>query len=207
MTQLSKSLGIYTRNQLSTLSDLAFKLGLTVPAEEDLPDMLGLPEDNMVAGLDMDEELSSFFEKTTSGLVEDVLATFKGQNTTETAPDGAATNGTNGADEAQPNAEAARPVPRNEYEELEALVAQSTSDYVKNTLNSMSPMSAYVPPTTSKLRRRKPSRTPLTSRSRRRGLASLISYSPPAQFVSTVFAVRTASARGGTTTVRKLFRG
>jgi hypothetical protein len=150
LTQLSKSLGIYFRNQLSSFSELALTLGLTVPADDDLPEMLGLPEDNVVAGLDMDEDLSSFFEKTTSGLVQDALAAFKGEITNEAATEAPSTNGANGTGEAPPDAEApARQAPRSDYEELEALVAQSTSDYVKNTLNSMSPMS-YVPQSTGK---------------------------------------------------------
>lgn len=112
--------------------------------------MLGLPEDNVVAGLDMDEDLSSFFEKTTSGLVQDALAAFKGETAHETTTEGAPTNGVNGTSETSANTEAqARPTARSDYEELEALVAQSTSDYVKNTLNSMSPMS-YVPQSTGK---------------------------------------------------------
>ena len=180
MTQLSKSFAIYTRNQLSAAADLALKLGLTVPSEDDLPDMLELPEDNVVAGLDMDEDLSSFFEKTTSGLVQDALAAFKGEATNETSQEGAPTNanGVDGDTESAANAEApARTTARSDYEELEALVAQSTSDYVKNTLNSMSPMS-YVPQTTGKFPSKHNARI-LINKARRWRYLSIILPQPP----------------------------
>jgi hypothetical protein len=102
-------------------------------------------EDTEVAGLDL-EDLSSFFEKTTSGLVQSALAEF-GEETAEAETvaqdDGEApvVTSESAADGAMKPAAAPAP-PTNfitDYKELEALVAESTSNYVKTTLNGLSP--------------------------------------------------------------------
>jgi hypothetical protein len=119
------------------------------------------------------EDLSSFFEKTTSGLVQDALAGLTDDTTTTTNPN----------PDPDPNpeptpavAETIEPTPTAEptktpekeasstpqtngkpdmitdYKELEALVAESTSNYVKTTLHGLSPIpyQPTVPTSTSK---------------------------------------------------------
>lgn len=91
--------------------------------------------------MDLDD-LSSFFERTTSGLVQDALAGLTGEEEVSVTP-------TVQVDEVTPSAEngeekKAEPAQHTntitDYKELEALVAESTSNYVKTTLHGLSPV-------------------------------------------------------------------
>lgn len=108
--------------------------------------------DNSMDGMDIDD-LSSFFEKTASGLVESALAELddeqlqppviqNGEHATAEP-----VNGTAKPDEAtKANGYI------TDYKELEALVAESTNNYVKTTLQGLSPTpyQPTVPTSTSK---------------------------------------------------------
>lgn len=88
--------------------------------------------------MDLDD-LSSFFERTASGLVQDALAGLGDGDGVPTinidGPDNEGTNGTNGTEKPAGKIDL-----MTDYKELEALVAESTSNYVKTTLNGLSPV-------------------------------------------------------------------
>ncbi len=91
-------------------------------------------------GTDMDlDDLSSFFERTASGLVQDALAGLGDGEGVPTinidGPEGEGANGTNGTEKPAGKIDL-----MTDYKELEALVAESTSNYVKTTLNGLSPV-------------------------------------------------------------------
>lgn len=119
------------------------------------------------ADLDLDD-LSSFFEKTTSGLVQNALAGLTDDNP-EPAP---------AIESTELSAEPPTSPPKDEplaqqtngkvdlltdYKELEALVAESTSNYVKTTLHGLSPVpyQPTVPTSTGELHNYTPSRQPI----------------------------------------------
>lgn len=138
MTQLSRNFATYVRQEMSTMTDLADKLGLALPADDHLPQFFdNLPEANIVADIDMDD-MQSFFEKTAAGLVQNALAGVSGEEDGTNA-NGVASATADATGTAESEAAPRTNSGRGEYEELQALVAQSTSDYVKNTLNSLSP--------------------------------------------------------------------
>lgn len=153
---LLRTFSMYARGRVASVSDLGSRLGLSMPsgvetALDILPDG---PDDG---DLDLDD-LSSFFEKTTSGLVQNALA---GLTEEEPAP----TPIIETVDEppevskSPPKVEAATPQTNGkvdlmtDYKELEALVAESTSNYVKTTLHGLSPVpyQPTVPTSTSEL--------------------------------------------------------
>ncbi|KAG6079120.1 hypothetical protein E4U16_001246 [Claviceps sp. LM84 group G4] len=160
----------YARSKLKSFTSLGNKLGVPIEIEEDDPEPELEPDSQHLhehehenehelhpafeatgdADLDLDD-LSSFFEKTASGLVQNALAGLTdetaaggnsgaaasaGRNTsaeagnTEDKSDGAATSQSNG-----PKIDL-----MTDYKELEALVAESTSNYVKTTLHGLSPV-------------------------------------------------------------------
>jgi protein TBF1 len=143
---LLRDLASYIRSRLASANELGKKLGVSMPpAEEPTEPEMFVAEDTEVAGLDL-EDLSSFFEKTTSGLVQSALAEF-GEETAEAEP--VAQGGSEApvvttesvAEGAMKPAVAPAPSTNfiTDYKELEALVAESTSNYVKTTLNGLSP--------------------------------------------------------------------
>ncbi|KAG6033207.1 hypothetical protein E4U19_006772 [Claviceps sp. Clav32 group G5] len=160
----------YARSKLKSFTSLGNKLGVPIEIEDDDPEPEREPESQHLhehehenehelhpafeatgdADLDLDD-LSSFFEKTASGLVQNALAgltdetaargnsgaaasaggdTSAGAGNTEDKSDGAATSQSNG-----PKIDL-----MTDYKELEALVAESTSNYVKTTLHGLSPV-------------------------------------------------------------------
>jgi hypothetical protein len=170
---LLRQVSTCVKTRLALMSDLGSRLGHPMrSSEETAVDLLG--DTSCDPTLDM-EDLSSFFEKTTSGLVQDALAGLTDDTTTTTNP--------NPEPNPNPNpepvpavAETIEPTPTAEptktpekepsstpqtngkpelitdYKELEALVAESTSNYVKTTLHGLSPVpyQPTVPTSTSK---------------------------------------------------------
>lgn len=154
------------------MSDLGSRLGHPMrSSEETAVDLLG--DTSCDPTLDM-EDLSSFFEKTTSGLVQDALAGLTDDTTTTTNPNPdpvpvpAPTPAVTETIEPTPTAEPTKspekepsstpqtngkPDMITDYKELEALVAESTSNYVKTTLHGLSPVpyQPTVPTSTSEL--------------------------------------------------------
>ena len=103
-------------------------------------------------GMDIDD-LSSFFEKTASGLVESALA---GLDADQLQPP-PVQNGEHTTTETVNGTSAPEEVTKTngfitDYKELEALVAESTNNYVKTTLQGLSPTpyQPTVPTSTSK---------------------------------------------------------
>lgn len=167
LDDMLKPFGIYAREQLSLASHIADKLGIAIPASEMSQEPVPAPINEPVTeiapahvpeaiDLNMDglEDfgLDDLFEKQTSGLVESALASFLAQeneaNEAASTPtvngdndlahlqaiiDGSGTK-TDGAGASQPNGSL-----MTDYKELEALVAESTSNYVKTTLQGLSP--------------------------------------------------------------------
>ncbi|KAG6011307.1 hypothetical protein E4U43_008405, partial [Claviceps pusilla] len=168
----------YARSKLKSLTDLGDKLGLPIELEDGQPGPEPQPQPEPEADtefahenahahehdttfeaagdadLDLDD-LSSFFEKTASGLVQNALAGL----TDESVGAGEASMSALGASAGgETSAEAADAGSKSEgattttqtnggkidlmtdYKELEALVAESTSNYVKTTLHGLSPV-------------------------------------------------------------------
>jgi hypothetical protein len=167
LDDMLKPFGIYAREQLSLASHIGDKLGIAIPAsetsQEPVPAPMNEPAteiapvpvpeaiDLNMDGLE-DFGLDDLFEKQTSGLVESALASFLAQeneaNEAASTPtvngdnelaqlqaviDGSGTK-TDGAGASQPNGSL-----MTDYKELEALVAESTSNYVRTTLQGLSP--------------------------------------------------------------------
>lgn len=155
-----KSFSAHVRTTLASMTEIGEKLGVSALLS-DVANQESIPSGSHDGELDLDD-LSSFFEKTTSGLVQNALAglteetpveepavvevtetpteTVNGESKTETAaPVAAQTNG-------------AKLDLISDYKELEALVAESTSNYVKTTLHGLSavPYQPTVPQSTGK---------------------------------------------------------
>ncbi|EFY93568.1 MYB DNA binding protein (Tbf1), putative [Metarhizium acridum CQMa 102] len=133
----------YTTGRLKSLTDVGDKLGITIEISDSGPQPEPIPEATGDADLDLDD-LSSFFEKTASGLVQNALAELKDEPTTtstegggEAAAQTASTENKSEAASAQTNGKVDL---TTDYKELEALVAESTSNYVKTTLHGLSPI-------------------------------------------------------------------
>ncbi|ODA80955.1 hypothetical protein RJ55_03915 [Drechmeria coniospora] len=144
----------YVKKRLRSVSELATKFGILLQVEDDPtieePEPSSVEHVDHVAGVDVDvdlDDLSSFFEKTTSGLVQDALAglaTSEEGSAAAPATDGAphSAEQTNGetkmeGSSGQTNGKVDL---MTDYKELEALVAESTSNYVKTTLHGLSPV-------------------------------------------------------------------
>ncbi|KFA50345.1 hypothetical protein S40293_07550, partial [Stachybotrys chartarum IBT 40293] len=131
----------YVRGRVLSAEQLATKFGVSIPPN--YADMDLLPAFDGAGNEEMDlDDLSSFFERTTSGLVQDALAGLTGEEEVSVTP-------TVQVDEVTPSAEngeekKAEPAQHTntitDYKELEALVAESTSNYVKTTLHGLSPV-------------------------------------------------------------------
>lgn len=167
LDDMLKPFSIYAREQLSLASHIADKLGIAIPASEMSQEPVPVPINEAVTeiapapvpeaiDLSMDSledfGLDDLFEKQTSGLVESALASFLAQeNEANEAASTPTVNGdndlahlqavidgsgakTDGAGASQPNGSL-----MTDYKELEALVAESTSNYVRTTLQGLSP--------------------------------------------------------------------
>ncbi|EFZ02211.1 telomere repeat binding factor (TRF) and Myb-like DNA-binding domain protein [Metarhizium robertsii] len=134
----------YTAGRLKSLTDIGNKLGITIEISDSEPPPEPIPDATGDADMDLDD-LSSFFEKTASGLVQNALAGLKDEPTTtdpteggeEAAAQTASTENKSEAASAQTNGKIDL---MTDYKELEALVAESTSNYVKTTLHGLSPI-------------------------------------------------------------------
>ncbi|RGP68001.1 telomeric dna-binding factor trf1 [Fusarium longipes] len=156
---LLRQVSTCVKTRLALMSDLGSRLGHPMrSSEETAVDLLG--DASCDPTLDM-EDLSSFFEKTTSGLVQDALAGLTDDTATTTNPN---PDPTPNPEPTPVVAETVEPTPTAEptktpekeasstpqtntkpdmitdYKELEALVAESTSNYVKTTLHGLSPV-------------------------------------------------------------------
>jgi hypothetical protein len=165
-----KSFSAHVKTTLASMTEIGEKLGISALLS-DVANQEAIPSSSGDDELDLDD-LSSFFEKTTSGLVQNALAGLTEETPTQeplTTTENTETpvEVTNGepASEAPPAATATTPalpaaaqpgVPKldliSDYKELEALVAESTSNYVKTTLNGLSavPYQPTVPQSTGK---------------------------------------------------------
>ncbi|KAH8122717.1 hypothetical protein FP744_10003985 [Trichoderma asperellum] len=161
-----KSFSAHVKTTLASMTEIGEKLGISALLS-DVANQEAIPSSSGDGELDLDD-LSSFFEKTTSGLVQNALAGLTEETPTQepltTENTETPVEVTNGepAPEAPPAATAVVPattaaqpsVPKldliSDYKELEALVAESTSNYVKTTLNGLSavPYQPTVPQST-----------------------------------------------------------
>ncbi|TWU74128.1 TTAGGG repeat binding factor [Metarhizium rileyi] len=133
----------YVAGRLKSLTDLGNKLGVTIEISDVEPQSEPIEEATEDGDMDLDD-LSSFFEKTASGLVQNALAGLSDEPTTAPTTEGGETAAQTTS--AESKAETA-PAQTNgkidlmtDYKELEALVAESTSNYVKTTLHGLSPV-------------------------------------------------------------------
>lgn len=152
---LLRSFCIYVKGRLIAVSDLGAKFGLTMPQSSDNElDLLSGPP---VDGLNLDD-LDSFFEKTTSGLVQNALAGLEDDHVPAPVIEEIELPVEEPKETPKPEAECPAPQTNGkvdlmtDYKELEALVAESTSNYVKTTLHGLSPVpyQPTVPTSTSK---------------------------------------------------------
>ncbi|KAM0455840.1 hypothetical protein ACHAPV_002932 [Trichoderma viride] len=163
-----KSFSAHVKTTLASMTEIGEKLGISALLS-DVANQEAIPSSSGDGELDLDD-LSSFFEKTTSGLVQNALAGLTEETPTQeplTTTENTETpvEVTNGepASEAPPAVTSTTPVPPatpqpsvpkldliSDYKELEALVAESTSNYVKTTLNGLSavPYQPTVPQST-----------------------------------------------------------
>ncbi|KAF4452039.1 Telomeric DNA-binding factor trf1 [Fusarium austroafricanum] len=162
---LLRQVSTCVKTRLALMSDLGSRLGHPMrSSEETAVDLLG--DTTGDPNLDLDD-LSSFFEKTTSGLVQDALAGLTDDTTTATTNPNPNPEPTPAAPETmEPPAAEPTKSPEKEttttpqtngkvdiltdYKELEALVAESTNNYVRTTLHGLSPApyQPTVPPST-----------------------------------------------------------
>lgn len=145
----------YATDRLKSLTDLGSRLGVTIELSSSEPQPEVIEDASGDADLDLDD-LSSFFEKTASGLVQNALA-----GLSEEPPEAIPAAGGEGAAQASNTENKTETAPAHtngkidlmtDYKELEALVAESTSNYVKTTLHGLSPVpyQPTVPTSTSK---------------------------------------------------------
>ncbi|XWW98510.1 hypothetical protein V2A60_006510 [Cordyceps javanica] len=162
---LLRSFASCVKTRLAAASEVGSAYGVHMVLEVDPMEQATFGDLGGSADLDLDE-LSSFFEKTASGLVQDALAGLTEAEATPSiiidAPDNsnptndtqamASVNGTAATDKpattpstgtGTTTSTTTAPATGNlmtDYKELEALVAESTSNYVKTTLNGLSPV-------------------------------------------------------------------
>lgn len=144
-----QSLSNYIKSRLGTNTDFASRFGVIIDLPSDPSLELEAFNDSTATG-DMDlDDLSSFFEKTASGLVQDALAGLTEEDAAQAA---GATQSEDKANGSGGKANGKVDL-MTDYKELEALVAESTSNYVKTTLHGLSPVpyQPTVPTSTSKL--------------------------------------------------------
>lgn len=146
----------YATSRLQSLSELANRLGVTIELSDCEPQPEPILEATGDVDLDLDD-LSSFFEKTASGLVQNALAGLTDDPAAAIAADGGDAEmqdaGAENKTETAPAQTNGKIDLMTDYKELEALVAESTSHYVKTTLHGLSPVpyQPTVPTSTSKL--------------------------------------------------------
>ncbi|KAH6885884.1 telomere repeat binding factor-domain-containing protein [Thelonectria olida] len=140
---LIRNFSTCAKSRVSSISELGTRLGLTMPLHAD-PVLDILPDGPVEPDLDLDD-LSSFFEKTTSGLVQNALAGLAEEEPAQTPAIEVVDHSTEASktpakSEPTPTQTTAKVDLMTDYKELEALVAESTSNYVKTTLHGLSPV-------------------------------------------------------------------
>lgn len=149
------------------MPSLGEKFGIeNIPVEELPAESNILPDEALSGEIDLDD-LSSFFEKTTTGLVQNALAGLTEEDQTA-EQDVSQEQGSAEPPSSSPKADKAPATNGNfmtDYKELEALVAESTSNYVKTTLHGLSPVpyQPTVPQSTSEYTARTDARCALTA--------------------------------------------
>ncbi|RFU79428.1 hypothetical protein TARUN_2785 [Trichoderma arundinaceum] len=151
-----KSFSAHVRTTLASMTEIGEKLGVSALLS-DVANQESIPSGSGDGELDLDD-LSSFFEKTTSGLVQNALAGLTEETPTQEAPAAEGTETPAETANGEPKPETTAPAQTNgnkmdlisDYKELEALVAESTSNYVKTTLHGLSavPYQPTVPQST-----------------------------------------------------------
>lgn len=153
-----KSFSAHVRTTLASMTEIGEKLGISALLS-DVANQESIPSGSGDGELDLDD-LSSFFEKTTSGLVQNALAGLTEETPAQEVPAPESTEVPAEATNGEPKADTAVTTQTNghkidlisDYKELEALVAESTSNYVKTTLHGLSavPYQPTVPQSTGK---------------------------------------------------------
>ncbi|PNY29923.1 Telomeric DNA-binding factor trf1 [Tolypocladium capitatum] len=133
----------YVKGRLESASELGKKFGVPIQLGDEPTAVEAEVDDAGDGDLDLDD-LSSFFEKTASGLVQDALAGLTEEPAAAPTLEGGEssaerTNGETKTDDAPAQANGKIDL-MTDYKELEALVAESTSNYVKTTLHGLSPV-------------------------------------------------------------------
>ncbi|KHN98268.1 Telomere repeat-binding factor, dimerization domain protein [Metarhizium album ARSEF 1941] len=133
----------HATDRLRSLTEIGDKLGIAVEIGDSESRSEQIAEAARDADLDLDE-LSSFFEKTASGLVQNALAGLTDEPATTASTEGeeegeAAPSRTENKADAALSRTNGKVDLMTDYKELEALVAESTSNYVKTTLHGLSP--------------------------------------------------------------------
>ncbi|KAL7950954.1 telomere repeat binding factor domain-containing protein [Trichoderma barbatum] len=153
-----KSFSAHVRTTLASIAEIGEKLGISALLS-DVANQESIPSGSGDGELDLDD-LSSFFEKTTSGLVQNALAGLTEEIPAEEPPVVEITETPAETVNGEPKPETAASVAAqtngtkmdliSDYKELEALVAESTSNYVKTTLHGLSavPYQPTVPQST-----------------------------------------------------------
>ncbi|KAL7906818.1 telomere repeat binding factor domain-containing protein [Trichoderma velutinum] len=153
-----KSFSAHVRTTLASMTEIGEKLGISALLS-DVANQETISTVSHDGELDLDD-LSSFFEKTTSGLVQNALAGLTEETPVEEPAvvevietPAETVNGESKAESAAPVAaqtNGAKLDLISDYKELEALVAESTSNYVKTTLHGLSavPYQPTVPQST-----------------------------------------------------------
>lgn len=147
----------YLTPKLKSSVDLGAKLGIDIQVEEvegsahlaepePEPEPLPNAQDAGGADIDMDDEFLANFEKSADDLVQSFLDARPDENTTEVSASGDNSSTKTAKTDAKPGGTTTQSVGKDttDYKELEALVAESTSNYVKTTLSDLSPF-AYQP--------------------------------------------------------------
>lgn len=148
------------KSRLRSETELCSRFDMSIePGDEEPATAQGATDPGDDVEIDFDE-LSSFFEKTATGLVQNALAGLAEDADGAAKPldegGGASTEAANGEPKADkaPGLANGKTDLMTDYKELEALVAESTSNYVKTTLHGLSPMpyQPTVPQSTSEPR-------------------------------------------------------
>lgn len=134
------------RTRLRSESELCTRFGISIePGDDDLTTVQETTEPVDDVDLDFDE-LSSFFEKTASGLVQNALAGLTEDTASASTPMDESGEPSAETTDGEPSADKLPALSNGkidlitDYKELEALVAESTSNYVKTTLHGLSPI-------------------------------------------------------------------
>ncbi|KND94402.1 Telomeric DNA-binding factor trf1 [Tolypocladium ophioglossoides CBS 100239] len=133
----------YVKGRLNSASELGNKFDVPIQLSDESTPVEPEVDEGGDGDLDLDD-LSSFFEKTASGLVQNALAGLIEESAADPTLEGGEpsaehTNGETKTDDAPAQTNGKIDL-MTDYKELEALVDESTSNYVKTTLHGLSPV-------------------------------------------------------------------